>query len=973
MLVVAVAWALGVLPAGAAAADGQTFVFTGHAETYTVPAGVHYVHIHAGGGRGGTGHSGAKGGDGIDVDARYVPVAPGGQLRVVVGGNGESAQGGGRIPYTGAGGYNGGGDGSRGAGGGGGFSGVQDPAGSYLVIAAGGGGAAADAVGGPQNPPGTLNGQNGSGSLGTPQGGGGGTLTGGGYGGHNASPLVRDGKGGQRFGGGDGGNGLLPKGSTGGAGGGGGYFGGGGGAGSESSSGGGGGAGSSYVAPDVRLVTATHTGAGQVTITPEPEGSVRSLSLQTATTMDAGASYDLTVTAVDAAGARTPDYRGTVHFSSSVPGALPQDYAFTPADGGQHVFRAAARFLKAGTLSITAADASTASISATVSGIAVRPRALHELRISPTHLIVDRPTTMRVDGFDEFGNDLGDVTTQATVRLLPEGMCTRSPAGLPICTARYVDQTADPYHVVTAVVGSVTGRAKVTVTTKAPAVATLRADPARALPGRRVTLTATVGNGMPDAPAPTGTVTFSDGATKLAGAELALRDGVPTATIETSALRGGDHELAVVYGGDAANTGTRTTLTYRVAAEPTTSLIVPTANPAPAGTTPGFHLVARTDAATPEMIGQGSFVVTADGLPSQRFTVAAADLATAASFPKPLGPGSHTIVANYLGTADFQPSQTSMIEVVLGDGRPTAVVVTSSDATPEDGEPVSLSARVTADGDRAPGGAVSFVVDGTPVGPPIAVVDGAATTPPSTVIGLGTHTVTANYLPATDLAPSSASLPGGLQVQPAATHTTLSSTPQPSDPGDPVTFTAQVATRWQPAEGRVQFAVDGQPVGDPTALSGGRAAIRLGPGFHGDLLTPGTHLVSATFQPYNERARPSAAEIRQQVGRPAATTTTVRSSDDRAEAGRPVSFTAAIATADPGDAPVGDVQFAIDGVPFGSPVDVDDGTARSPSTTRLAVGGHRITATYSGSGFAFSPSTGTLERQTVVVARADPD
>jgi hypothetical protein len=241
----------------------STFTFKGHPETFTVPPAVYAVDIVAAGGQGGTSHTGTVGGAGIEVTAQNVAVQPGQQLKVVVGGKGGSAVGGGKIPNYGDGAYNGGADGARGGGGGGGFSSVQAPDGKELVVAGGGGGSSGG-VGGPQNPPGTLDGQNGGGSLGTPRGGGGGTLNGGGAGGHNPSPLVGDGKGGGRYGGGKGGVGLLPHGSSGGAGGGGGYFGGGGGAGSEAGGGGGGGAGSSYVSPNVKVVVTPHKGASEV-------------------------------------------------------------------------------------------------------------------------------------------------------------------------------------------------------------------------------------------------------------------------------------------------------------------------------------------------------------------------------------------------------------------------------------------------------------------------------------------------------------------------------------------------------------------------------------------------------------------------------------------------------------------------------------------------------------------------------------
>ncbi len=287
------------VPAGAATVDQPltattiTFKFTGHADTFTVPAGVDAIDIVAGGGHGGGGAG--VGGPGIEVTARHVAVKPGQQLKVVVGGNGGVPQVEHKTSTGGVGGFNGGANGARGSGGGGGFSFVQAPDGTNLVIAAGGGGGG-EGVGGPQNPPGTLDGQNGSGtgSLGTPRGGAGGTLTAGGAGGHNASPLVADGKSGGQFHGGDGGNGLIPKLAGGGGGGGGGYFGGGGGAGSEIASGGGGGAGSSYVAPNVQVTVTPHQGPAAVKIT-YVRATATSVSSKPDPT-DVGTPFDYTAT-----------------------------------------------------------------------------------------------------------------------------------------------------------------------------------------------------------------------------------------------------------------------------------------------------------------------------------------------------------------------------------------------------------------------------------------------------------------------------------------------------------------------------------------------------------------------------------------------------------------------------------------------------------------------------------------------------
>lgn len=452
-------------PAGATRLPTQVFKYTGHPESYTVPADVDSITVVASGGNGGHGHS-SEGGPGIEVTARSVVVVPGTQLRVVVGGTGGTGAGGGKHPNSGHGGYNGGGDGSKGGGGGGGFSYVQAADGTHLVIAAGGGGGSGGGVGGPQNPPGTLDGQNGSQSAGTPEGGHGGTLNGGGAGGHNSSPFVGDGKGGGRYGGGDGGSGLLPNIAGGGGGGGGGYFGGGGGAGSEGGAGGGGGAGSSFIVPQVQLIVTPHHGVPEVSITPDhliqPATALR---VDAPTSMTAGISSDATVTAKDAVGSTATGYRGTVHFQGSTTGTVPEDYTFTAADRGSHTFHSGFRFEKAGDLSLTATDTAQPSIAGTETGIHVGHASLVRMVVTPTTLTVDTSAITTVEGFDQFGNGW-DVSRQATLSIVPENGCTNPTSGPHVCIAHFLDEKADPYHFYSFAVGSLHGNQHVRVVSK---------------------------------------------------------------------------------------------------------------------------------------------------------------------------------------------------------------------------------------------------------------------------------------------------------------------------------------------------------------------------------------------------------------------------------------------------------------------------------------------------------------------------
>jgi hypothetical protein len=71
--------------------------------------------------------------------------------------------------------------------------------------------------------------------------------------------------------------------------------------------------------------------------------------------VSSGTISSFTVTAKDPAGNVATGFTGTVHFSSTDPGALlQQDYTFTPADQGAHTFHAA--LFSGGTFSITATD-----------------------------------------------------------------------------------------------------------------------------------------------------------------------------------------------------------------------------------------------------------------------------------------------------------------------------------------------------------------------------------------------------------------------------------------------------------------------------------------------------------------------------------------------------------------------------------------------------------------------------------------
>jgi hypothetical protein len=126
-------------------------------------------------------------------------------------------------------------------------------------------------------------------------------------------------------------------------------------------------------------LTGTQTG-----ITVAPAAASR-LVISGPTTVNAGAAFSITVTALDPYGNRATGYVGTVHLTRPKPNtrviggkvggkAVLPDYTFTASDAGMHIFTNAVILNTTGTQSITVADTVSPSITATLAGIRVKRR-----------------------------------------------------------------------------------------------------------------------------------------------------------------------------------------------------------------------------------------------------------------------------------------------------------------------------------------------------------------------------------------------------------------------------------------------------------------------------------------------------------------------------------------------------------------------------------------------------------------------
>lgn len=129
-------------------------------------------------------------------------------------------------------------------------------------------------------------------------------------------------------------------------------------------------------------------------------------------------------------------------------------------------------------------------------------------------------------------------------------------------------------------------------TTGSPTLTALVVSPSPALLGASVTLTATVATS--GTKTPTGMVTFKDGPTVLGATAL---NGSAVATYSTSSLAQGSHGLTAVYGGDANNAGSTSTIVGEpVNLATTTTVVASNLNPALTGSFITFTATVTTNA-----------------------------------------------------------------------------------------------------------------------------------------------------------------------------------------------------------------------------------------------------------------------------------------------------------------------------------------------------------------------------------------
>ncbi len=389
-----------------------------------------------------------------------------------------------------------------------------------------------------------------------------------------------------------------------------------------------------------------------------------------------------------------------------------------PLDGSGHAAFTTSTLI-AGAHAITArygGDGSfTASTSAALTETVTKASTATALATSVTATVVGQPVALTAVvsvNPPGAGTPTGGVMFLNGAAVLGTGTLTAGQAvfttssltlGAHTITARYVGDPSFATSTSSALTVTV-ATAATTTSVSAPASAAAHHQP--------VTLTAAVAVVSPGSGAPMGTVTFFNGPASLGTGAL---NAMGRATLTTSALTLGDHDITASYGGSATFNGSVSTVfTERVTRANSATALTATPNPAVVGRP--VVLTATVSLVIPGVPAPTGTVTFFDG-PTELDTRPLSPAHQAVLTTSGLAVGAHAVRAVYNGDSSVATSQSNAVTATINKGT-TTTTLTSSANPASVGQTVTFTATVNVVAPAAglPTGTVTFMEGLTPLG-----------------------------------------------------------------------------------------------------------------------------------------------------------------------------------------------------------------------------------------------------------------
>ena len=477
-----------------------------------------------------------------------------------------------------------------------------------------------------------------------------------------------------------------------------------------------------------------------------------------------------------------------------------------------------------------------------------------------------------------------------------------------------------------------------------------------------IVFTATVGANSPGSGTPTGTVEFLENGASMGTGTL---DASGQATFTTSTLTQGSYSITADYLGDTnfatSNSSTLTEVVQAIGTTSSATVVFITPNPPGIADQPLTFSAEVYDSSGGGGTPTGT-VTFLNGTTTLGTATLDANMGNLASFTLSSGLplGTYTIYADYSGDATYAASSDNISEPIVA-ATSTSTTVNASDDPAVTGELVSFTATVSANAQDAgtPTGTVNFLDGTTTMGTGTLDANGVATFSTSALtVANSPYTIVANYLgDSTFTASSSATLsPLSETIEQAATSAQISSSADPAVFGQPVTFTAYVASDSPGAgtpTGTVTFDDNGVSIGSGTLDANGTASFTTTTN-----LTAGVHSITATYGGDTNYSTSALVTLSETVQ--TGTTTSLTATTGPVVYGQSVTLSATVSPASGSTTPTGTVTFLDGSTTLGTGT-LTAGVA-TLTTTALPEGADTITASYAGTTlFAASTSTGASE------------
>jgi sugar lactone lactonase YvrE len=420
---------------------------------------------------------------------------------------------------------------------------------------------------------------------------------------------------------------------------------------------------------------------------------------------------------------------------------------------------------------------------------------------------------------------------------------------------------------------------------------------------------------------PTGTVVIHDGLATVANATLNAQG---RASVSLSSLNVGVHTLTAVYSGDSQYLTSISPAVQQTISLATTALTIS----APSAPINAGFTFAVTSSLSSNGVAPTGTVTLLDGGKAIAAQAATASLTFAGLG---LSVGTHSLTVSYPGDVDNAPATSPIVTVIVQQGSSTVTLTSSLNPAPL-AQNVVYTATVNSVSPNLTG-TVTFM-DGATLLAAVPVGASGIATFSSSTFALGSHAITATYGGDINHAASSPAALSQLIVQ--ASQMAITSSANPSIAGNSVSFTAKVlASNGIVPTGSLTFTDGTVLLGSVPLDATGAASVQSA------TLSVGPHTITVAYAGDNHYSAANASLL--QTVQSATTQITLNASANPATYGKPVSFTATIASN--GGTATGTVSFLVDGKQLASSL-LNTGGVATITTSSLTPGGHSVVASY---------------------------